>query len=603
VILGFNRPQVFLDFIGISQDEWLPFGHDHYYGHTGVPVKPRALISVYNGDNELTSRRFSGGPNGAQLRADISYNADGEMTLLKRYADTAGTQFLGQTQYTNDPIGNVTEIKHTNSSGTVLEDFTYSLDAGSRLTSETDTINGTPTTTNDGYDSSNQLTSSGGKTYNWDLEGNPTNSGEQVGPDNQLITDGNWNYKYDPEGNVIEKDGAAGGPDAGLVWKYGYDNENHLTNAVETNASNQVLVQDSFFYDVNNNRVESDVTINGTTTVTKYAYDQNGQVWADLNSTNGIITRRQYLDTVDSLFARIGSDGTEAWYLTDHLGSVRGLMNNSGSLIDSLSYDAFGNITNESSPSNGDRYKYTAREWNAELNLQYNRARFYDPSTGRWMSQDPLGFDAGDSNLYRYTKNSPAVNTDASGLIPPNWVPVAPAGPYFWFFQHQQRFGAPRGVGKGSLQILPNGARSYLKITAAPKGTTGSCNTTVGFIDAPGSPFGKFDAGGALVLSMAAFSPGKYTVNLQLSVVLIRAFSSGSVVGKFVDVNDKTVLSSRVVLPAKSQFDSEKRSISLVIPKGRTGSYVVAFIPTIATSGKTGYGAALGTIRAYPNNR
>jgi RHS repeat-associated protein len=400
---------------------------------------------VYNADNELTSRRFSGGPNGAQLRADISYNADGEMTLLKRYADTAGTQFLGQTQYTNDPIGNVTEIKHTNSSGTVLEDFTYSLDAGSRLTSETDTINGTPTTTNDSYDSSNQLTSSGAKSYNWDLEGNPTNNGYQVGPDNQLITDGNWNYKYDPEGNVIEKDGVAGGPDAGLVWKYGYDNENHLTSAVETNASNQVLVQDSFLYDVNNNRVESDVTVNGTTTVTKYAYDQNGQVWADLNSTNGIITRRQYLDTVDSLFARIGSDGTEAWYLTDHLGSVRGLMNNSGSLIDSLSYDAFGNITNESSPANGDRYKYTGREWNAELNLQYTRARFYEPATGRWISQDPLGFDSGDSNVYRYVKNAPTVFSDPSGLIFNRALLSNKYLPQKLPWQLQGHYGYPRG--------------------------------------------------------------------------------------------------------------------------------------------------------------
>jgi hypothetical protein len=47
--------------------------------------------------------------------------------------------------------------------------------------------------------------------------------------------------------------------------------------------------------------------------------------------------------------------------------------------------------------------------------LQYNRARYYDPATGRWMSQDPLGFDAGDSNLYRYAKNTPANATDPSG--------------------------------------------------------------------------------------------------------------------------------------------------------------------------------------------
>ena len=42
--------------------------------------------------------------------------------------------------------------------------------------------------------------------------------------------------------------------------------------------------------------------------------------------------------------------------------------------------------------------------------------RWYDPATGRWMSQDPLGFDAGDSNLYRYVANKPTNATDSSGL-------------------------------------------------------------------------------------------------------------------------------------------------------------------------------------------
>jgi RHS repeat-associated protein len=83
--------------------------------------------------------------------------------------------------------------------------------------------------------------------------------------------------------------------------------------------------------------------------------------------------------------------------LSDHLGSVRGLMSNGGSLPDGLSYGAYGNVINETSPSNGDRYAYTGRERDLEAHLQYNRARWYDPSTGRWITQDPLGFDAGES--------------------------------------------------------------------------------------------------------------------------------------------------------------------------------------------------------------
>jgi RHS repeat-associated protein len=59
---------------------------------------------------------------------------------------------------------------------------------------------------------------------------------------------------------------------------------------------------------------------------------------------------------------------------------------------------------------------WTGRERDGVSGLQYNRARWYDPSSGRWASLDPLGFDAGDANLYRYVGNSPTNATDPSGL-------------------------------------------------------------------------------------------------------------------------------------------------------------------------------------------
>ena len=73
--------------------------------------------------------------------------------------------------------------------------------------------------------------------------------------------------------------------------------------------------------------------------------------------------------------------GTVAWYLTDHLGSVTGLLNNSNTLIDGLVYDAFGNVTYETNASNGDRYAFTGRERDLETGLQYNRARWYNAAT------------------------------------------------------------------------------------------------------------------------------------------------------------------------------------------------------------------------------
>jgi RHS repeat-associated protein len=48
---------------------------------------------------------------------------------------------------------------------------------------------------------------------------------------------------------------------------------------------------------------------------------------------------------------------------------------------------------------------FTSREFDAETGLYYNRARYLDPTTGRWTTQDPFGFAAGDANLYRYVGN------------------------------------------------------------------------------------------------------------------------------------------------------------------------------------------------------
>jgi RHS repeat-associated protein len=115
-------------------------------------------------------------------------------------------------------------------------------------------------------------------------------------------------------------------------------------------------------------------------------------------------------------YARVGSSGAAAWYLTDRLGSVRDLTDGTGAVQDHLVYDGYGNVVTETNAAFGDRYKFTSRELDAETGLQYNRARYYDPRTGRWISQDPLSFDGGDSNLYRYVSNNPTNGTDASGL-------------------------------------------------------------------------------------------------------------------------------------------------------------------------------------------
>ena len=103
--------------------------------------------------------------------------------------------------------------------------------------------------------------------------------------------------------------------------------------------------------------------------------------------------------------ARVFSNGTVAWYLKDYQNSTVVMVDGSGVVQDRIAYDGFGNILSETNSSFGDRFKYTGREWDAVTGLQYNHERYYYPAIAKWTSMDPLGFAAGDANLYRYVAN------------------------------------------------------------------------------------------------------------------------------------------------------------------------------------------------------
>jgi RHS repeat-associated protein len=107
------------------------------------------------------------------------------------------------------------------------------------------------------------------------------------------------------------------------------------------------------------------------------------------------------------------------WSLSDRLGSIDLLTDASGNVVDKRTYDSFGNLLEQTNPFIAFRYGYTAREIDAESGLYFYRARYYDPSIGRFISVDPMSFEAGDTNLYRYVFNSPTQWTDPSGEIVP----------------------------------------------------------------------------------------------------------------------------------------------------------------------------------------
>ena len=245
---------------------------------------------------------------------------------------------------------------------------------------------------------------------------------------NELTSDGTWNYSYNADGNITGKTNIS----TGDYWTYAYDNRNELVQASDYNVSNDLESESAYKYDVFGNRIEQDVTVGATTTVQRYAIDgwnpaksspvgnEDYNVWADLDGSSSLETRYLRGDNVDQLLGRVDNAGSAAgyWTLTDSIGSVRDVVDNSAAIKDSLQYDTFGNIntTTELNSAYRGRYAYTGREFDIETGLQYNRARYYDATTARWISQDPMRFDAGDSNLYRYVNNRPTEESDPSGF-------------------------------------------------------------------------------------------------------------------------------------------------------------------------------------------
>jgi RHS repeat-associated protein len=95
---------------------------------------------------------------------------------------------------------------------------------------------------------------------------------------------------------------------------------------------------------------------------------------------------------------------------------VRDVVDDSGAVLNHVVYDAFGGVTSQTNASVVFRYGYTARELDAESGLQYNRARYLDSFTGKFISEDPISFQGGDFNLSRYVFNSPITHLDPDGL-------------------------------------------------------------------------------------------------------------------------------------------------------------------------------------------
>ena len=212
------------------------------------------------------------------------------------------------------------------------------------------------------YDDANRLTNWGGSTLGYDQEGN-------------LTSDGTLAYVWDARGRLASLSG--GGSSA------------------------------SFAYDPLGRR--SSLTLNGQ--ASRFLHDganlvqeQNAGGTPTANLLTGL--------AVDDTLQRTDGAGARS-FLTDALGSTLALADSAGAVQTEYSYEPFGKPT-VSGQTSGNRVQYTGRDSDG-TGLQYNRARYYSPTLQRFVSEDPMGFGAGDPNLYAYVANKPIMATDPSG--------------------------------------------------------------------------------------------------------------------------------------------------------------------------------------------
>lgn len=403
----------------------------------------RGKVTSYTYDNlnRLTFTGFGTVVSGQNTtyESTVNYTYDAGDRLTRTVDSITGTIDLG---YDN--------LNRLTSQSSPQGSVTYSYDAANRRTGMT--VTGQPAVTYS-YDNADRLTSitQGTNTVGFDFD--DANRPTRLTLPNGLFVDYGYNLASQVT-SITYKQGAAtigdltyGYDDAGRRTQLGgsfarmalplslasstynannqltqrpgstltYDNNGNLTsdgvNTYTWDARNQLSsmtgpgVSASFAYDPFGRRTRK--TVNGA--ATEFLYDGGDAVQ---EKVGGAPTANSLSGGLDQVFTRTDASGAHH-YLSDALGSTLALTDSSGNQSTQYTYEPFGSTTNSGGSSNTSQYG--GRE-NDGTGLYYNRARYYNPKLQRFISEDPIGFAAGDTNLYAYVGNAPFNFSDPLGL-------------------------------------------------------------------------------------------------------------------------------------------------------------------------------------------
>lgn len=272
--------------------------------------------------------------------------------------------------------------------------MTYAYNAASELTSLTykngTTVLGALSYT---YDAAGNRIKTGGSFARSGLP--PALTTVSYNANNQQTTFGTNVETYDLDGNLATV------TDAGNTTTYTWNARNQLMGISAPGFAA------SFTYDSFGRRTGR--TVQGV--VTNYVYDGLNPVQekAGATVTANLLTGMG----IDEFFTRTDGVGTRGLF-TDALGSTVALGDGTGTLQTQYTYEPFGYVS-QTGQANTNSYKYTGREDDGS-GLYYYRGRYYHPRLQRFISEDPIGFNGGDMNVYAYVQNDPMNGIDPLGL-------------------------------------------------------------------------------------------------------------------------------------------------------------------------------------------
>lgn len=396
---------------------------------------PEGVVTTYSYDGEGNLVRI------AKESEEINLTYDNRNRLIQvQYANGSFTQY----QYDN--YDRVTSVESYQSNNTLISRTVYQFDGIGLITAKTDKDG---ETTSYQYDGLYRLTletktGSGGYTQSfvYDAAGNRiqmTVDGVQTSYTydsanrlTQEVREGTTiTYTYDENGNLISKNT---GTD---TYTYAYNTEDLLAQYDAPGTINDA----TYSYDAEGKRIST--VRNGATT--RYLYDvadwfyrhplsqsvgllnrwlMGTNILAEYNDAN--VLTASYVNGLKIDSAHIKQIGGQPYYyIKDMLGSVEAMVDQAENVVNTYSYDAFGNIRNKVE-SVANQLTYTGRELDSENELYYLRNRHYDPATGRFIQKDPLiGIykeensplftQILDKHAYGYAGQNPVLQSDAPG--------------------------------------------------------------------------------------------------------------------------------------------------------------------------------------------